>query len=153
MTSPTTLSPRSHKRLFWLGVAVCTALGMQAQALASVDTPYSSPYSGMPGPDMANSATSSGWSETRPDQALPAPMPADSTYAEWHGYAPHRTSSYPYETTGWPAPTENADSAWNSAEQQAPQSTPPAPGWSNHEAAMPTATFNEVADWVPPPPG
>ncbi|PKY10414.1 hypothetical protein B1757_09960 [Acidithiobacillus marinus] len=111
MTRPQSRAPRSRKHLFWLGVAVCTAVGMQAQALAAVDTPYSipSPYANNPG--MAGN-TSSDWS-------------ADSTYAEWHGYAPHDMPNPPAASNNWHRP----------------------------QTPMPTATFNEVADWVPPPPG
>nr|WP_215843970.1 hypothetical protein [Acidithiobacillus montserratensis]MBU2748594.1 hypothetical protein [Acidithiobacillus montserratensis] len=111
MTRPQSRAPRSRKHLFWLGVAACTAVGMQAQALAAVDTPYSipSPYANNPG--MAGN-TSSDWS-------------ADSTYAEWHGYAPHNMP--------------NPSAAGNN--------------WHRPQTPMPTATFNEVADWVPPPPG
>ncbi len=89
----------------------------------------------------ALAAVDAAWSA----QDGPSALPTSSTEAEWHGYAPRDVPEGAFQTQAWPtrpAP-ENTVGSWAGNEQTI----------ANPQGPMPAPSFNEVADWVPPPPG
>lgn len=149
------IRPFTRSPVFWLSVAVCTALGCQAQALAAVDTPYAPGVATIPGP--MNSNLPPEWAAHAMEAGTPSALPTRSTEDEWHGYAPHSDPEDAYPTQAWPdrPSAENAVGSWEQGGQAMPEPQHPlsAPRWNNDDAAMPAPAFNELAAWVPPPPG